>query len=895
MKPFSIDPEKDTVCDIIRRWAKVQPDAIAFVEEDRPALSYAGLVGVMDHIRDTSWAFGLGLDDRIGLVFSNSVDLAAALVGVTGFAAAVPLDPRLTADEAQDDLQKREVTALFTEAGLETSIVKAAQSLGLPIFDFEPRKEGISGEIEFCGSTAALSANPSRQKAAGPDDLQMVFTTSGTTDTKRAVPYYHRRRFAISYGNEELLSLSPDDRHLLMRPLYYAGGVAKIFSPLMSGGGVAFTPNFDPETFFRCLKKLSPTWLSAGPAIQHAIHDYLKTHPGAAEGSTLRFIRVSSGYIEPRIADELENALGAAVIESYASTEIGGPITINPLPPGLRKRGTVGKACNCEVQIWSLEGDALPSGELGEIVVNRKKDTNSYQSALETGGPAVTDGWFRTGDEGFLDEDGYLTLTGRIKEIISRGGEKVSPAEVDRALMAHPEIHEAATFATPHRTLGEEVAAAVVVEPGSALTEQDLTCFLLEGLVGFKVPRQFVFVDEIPKSDRGRVQRHTLAAALGLKTDTTPVRGANADRDPSPLEARLVEIWKRILKLDHVGLNDNFFLLGGDSLMAVELFLKIQQALRHRLPVACLFEAGTVTEMATLIEEGEAPGCMVPIQPKGDHPPFFCVHPSGGGVMGFYNLAKHLGRDQPFYGIQSIGWDGEVVPFTSYETMAAHYAAEIRKHQPEGPYYLGGYSFGGRAAVYVARHLKAMGQEIALLALLDPYSTNGRHRITHAMWLEKRGQPKGWAWLVATTRYLRFRQSRGLSALFAQARRAVMFTIWAYYRKNGKTLPFNLRRPDHANRCIRAVRNKIPPYDGDATYFKASFNSSATRHPDAQETWDRVIRGQLTTVPIPGNHTQVIQEPHVRAVAKELQTALETARERVAGQEEWPATDKRAS
>ena len=229
-----------------------------------------------------------------------------------------------------------------------------------------------------------------------------------------------------------------------------------------------------------------------------------------------------------------------------------------------------------------------------------------------------------------------------------------------------------------------------------------------------------------------------------------------------------------------------------------------------------------------------------------------------------------------------MGWDGAVVPFTSYETMAAHYADETRKLQPQGPYYLGGYSFGGRVAVYVARHLKAAGEEVALLALLDPYSSSGRQWMTLGQWLERCGQPTGPQRLAKAADYLWFRVRRARRFFHGHVRRAVLFTIWGYYRRTGKTLPFSLRRPNHANRLIRMMRGPMPPYDGDATYFRANFNPTSRAHTDSQSTWSEMITGQLTSIPLACTHSQVIEEPYVRTVARELRQALERARTRVA-------------
>ena len=225
-----------------------------------------------------------------------------------------------------------------------------------------------------------------------------------------------------------------------------------------------------------------------------------------ARAHSLRYIRATSGFLDPAVADALEAFFGVPIVENNSSSETC-RISCNPLPPRVRKRGTVGPPSDCEVRIRSLDGRFLQDGEHGEIVVRGERIIEGYENGPEANAEAFADGWFRTGDEGFLDEDGYLTLTGRIKEMINRGGEKVNPAEVDAVLMAHPEVHDAAAFPVPHPTLGEEVAAVVIPQTNSALSANDLRAYLLERLSGFKIPKQIVFTDEIPKSAASKLRQ----------------------------------------------------------------------------------------------------------------------------------------------------------------------------------------------------------------------------------------------------------------------------------------------------------------------------------------------------------------------------------------------------
>ncbi len=524
-----------------------------------------------------------------------------------------------------------------------------------------------------------------------------------------------------------------------------------------------------------------------------------------------------------------------------------------------------------------MDGAFLAPAERGEIVVKGGRAFGPEDGDSEYDEADFIDGWFRTGDEGFLDEDGYLTVTGRIKEMINRGGEKVSPTEVDAALVSHPGVREAATFPIAHPTLGEEVAAAVVRTAASTLTEKDLSRFVLTKLAGFKVPRRIVFVDQIPKSDAGKVQRYKLAQELGVGIEKGTRRPGRSERELTPSEYRLHSIWRRVLGNRNIGVDDNFFLVGGDSLQAVELFLQIEKELKQRLPVAVLFEAGTVAEMAALIEEGVPQGCVVPIQPEGAKPPFFCVHGATGQVIGFHHLSRHLGKDQPFYGIQSIGWDATTPPYTKTADMAAHYVAGMREVQPHGPYYLGGYSFGGRIAVHMANMLKAAGEEVAFLALLDPSSLIGRQYVNFGQWLERIEAPPGPSRLLLASRYGWFRARRAADDVYVRARRAILFPIREYYRRSGRKVPMSMRRPDRLNRLIRIEHRHMPSYDGDAIHFKTAISRRSMNHRDVKDSWNRVIKGRLEVVPVPGRHSEIIREPHVRDLAKALGPALDSA------------------
>ncbi|MCZ6742926.1 MAG: AMP-binding protein [Alphaproteobacteria bacterium] len=888
MQPFPVDPEKDTICDVTRRWADVQPDAPAILSKSSAPITYGTLVARMDQIRRSLNDCGFGRGDRIAILHSGGVDMAFLMMGIMGGATTVPINPKLTEKELAISFSQKGVQALVVEASIETPARSVARQQGIPIIEAAPAGSGDEQGPILSGGAEDRRFDSSPATA---DDYYVIHVTSGTTERGKVVPVRHRHRVVRTTRS------GPDDCGLIAGPLYYGSRLSSLVSYLLSGARVVLAGSFDANDFWHFLTAFGLTQFSGNPTVLKSVLRQAGDHASDIAKSRLRFIGASGGKVEREIADEIEAIFGIPVLESYSVTETG-RIVSNPLPPGRAKRGTVGLPADCEIRIRSLDGAFLGAGEYGEVVVRGPQVFEGYENDDQANADAFADGWFRTGDEGFLDEDGYLTLTGRFKEMINRGGEKVFPAEVDAALMSHAGVHEAATFPIPHPTLGEEVAAAVVQEPGSAVTDQELTRFLMERLVGFKVPRRFVFVDTIPKSDAGKVQRYTLAEVLGVGGDDAPIHGPDPGRDPSPLEARLQEIWMRVFKLDHVGLNDNFFLLGGDSLQAVGLFLEIEKAFGRRLPAACVFEAGTVAEMAALIEGGEARGCMVPIQPEGTQPPFFCVHNSAGGVVGFHELAKCLGTEQPFYGIQSVGWDRNVVPFLDSTEMAAHYVAEMRKIQPHGPYYLGGYFFGGGIAVYMADMLREAGEEVALLAIIESTSLAGRRWVTFGQWLERIGWPPGPARIVRWLERIGAPRGLGLSWLalrYAGIRthfawrgfrdRALCFVlvpVHQFYRARGISLPPLLARPDRCNRMMmRRGHRHMPSYAGDAVYFRAATSTGSMRHADAVSTWSRIITGRFDTVPLEGTHQEVMREPHVKLLGEKLVSELARARKKV--------------
>jgi acyl-CoA synthetase (AMP-forming)/AMP-acid ligase II len=379
-----------------------------------------------------------------------------------------------------------------------------------------------AGRFELAAEDGGGGGAPAaRGGPAGPDDEALVLHTSGTTSRPKIVPLLHRNLAASAGHIGATLALTPADRCLNVMPLFHIHGlVAAVLSSLAAGASVCCTPGFNALRFFAWLDEVRPTWYTAVPTMHQAILARAPRNPESVERAALRLIRSSSASLPPQVMRELEATFRCPVIESYGMTEAAHQMTSSPLPPGARKPGSVGVAAGPEVRVADDADGFVPAGGTGEVCISGPNVTPGYEGNPDANAKAFFEAggrrWFRTGDQGVMDEEGYLRITGRLKEIINRGGEKVSPLEVDEVLMDHPAVQQVVTFAMPHEKLGEEVAAAVVLREGAGADEAELRRFAAGRLADFKVPRRVVVLPEIPKGATGKLQRIGLAQKLGL-------------------------------------------------------------------------------------------------------------------------------------------------------------------------------------------------------------------------------------------------------------------------------------------------------------------------------------------------------------------------------------------
>jgi len=580
---------------LIEIQAERTPEATAIAAPERTPLTYRYLRVQIENTVSTLNGMSIGRNDRVAIVLPNGPELAIAFLAVASGATSAPLNPAYGANEFDFYLSDLNARALIIQAGMDSPARAVAQTSGIPIIELVPAFEAGAGVFTLTGTERSDVADGS---FARPDDVALVLHTSGTTSRPKIVPLTHVNLCTSAHNVRSAFELSHTDRCLNVMPLFHIHGlVAAILATLVSGASVVCTPGFDAGGFFEWLEEFHPTWYTAAPTIHQAILERAASKRDVIVRHPLQFIRSCSASLPPKVLAELESVFNVPVLESYGMTEAAHQMTSNPLPPRQRKPGSVGVPAGPDVAIMDELGNLLPTGETGEIVIRGANVTQGYESNPEANEGAFTGGWFRTGDQGFLDDDGYLFITGRIKEIINRGGEKVAPREVDEVLLEHPAVAQAVTFAVPHATLGEDVAAAVVLREGASATHRDIRECVFARLANYKVPTQVVIVDEIPKGATGKQQRIGLAEKLASKLRPEFVAPGN------PAEEALAKLWGEVLGIERVGIYDNFFALGGDSLRATQLVSRVRAAFGVELPLTTTFREPTIADQVPLIKD----------------------------------------------------------------------------------------------------------------------------------------------------------------------------------------------------------------------------------------------------------------------------------------------------
>jgi acyl-CoA synthetase (AMP-forming)/AMP-acid ligase II len=475
------------------------------IPEQNLRVSYGQLRDQVSAFAEALASVGVGRGDRVGMALPNGLPTIVAFLAASEVGTAAPLNPAYKEEEFRFYLEDTNARVLLLPPDGAEEARRAAGN-AVPVFAVTL---DAAGRVSLVGAAGSKPIEPPHV-----NDVALILHTSGSTGRPKRVPLSHLNLSISARNVARSYALSPDDVSLCVMPLFHVHGlVASTLATLATGGTVVVPAKFNPLSFWRVAKDVGATWYSAVPTLHQLL--LARVEPGAARpagAENLRFIRSCSASLPPQVMHDLESAFGAPVLEAYGMTEAAHQMASNPLPPGARKAGSVGPGTDVRISIRDENGKEMPTGQRGEVCINGPNVIKGYENNPEANATAFFGEWFRTGDQGYLDADGYLALVGRLKELINRGGEKISPREIDEVLLTHPSVAEAVCFGVPHKTWGEEVAAAVVVrEP---IAEADLLAFCKERLADFKRPKQIHITEAIPRTATGKIQRRVVAQAF---------------------------------------------------------------------------------------------------------------------------------------------------------------------------------------------------------------------------------------------------------------------------------------------------------------------------------------------------------------------------------------------
>jgi aspartate racemase len=867
-------PANHSVQKLFEEQVERTPAAVALMFGDQQ-LSYREL-----NARANQWAHflkrkGVRAETRVGICLDRSPEMIVALIGVLKAGGAyVPLDPSYPQARLEFMLKDAEVPLLLTQKTQPA--------------DFGLHASEVICVDELADEIACESReNPSSETTG--DTLAYVMYTSGSTGKPKGVAVTHKNIVRL-VKNTNYADFTPDEVFLQFATISFDASTFEIWGSLLNGARLALMPAGPAslDELARALKhyRVTTLWLTAG-----LFHLMVDTHLDALRG--LRQLLAGGDVLSvPHVKKVLRELPSCKLINGYGPTENTTFTCCFPVSaPAVNGTVPIGHAIsNTNVYVLDQYLNPAPLGIPGELYIGGDGLARGYLNRPElTAERFIRDPFgrkpgaqlYKTGDLVRYRKDGEIEFIGRLDGQVKVRGYRIELGEVETALAEHDSVRDAVVIVRKDQG-DKHLAAYVVPRAGATPNSEELRNFLQQRLPGHMVPSVMVVLEELPLDANGKIDR---SALLKLNSNGASRSSQSAHVAPQDqLELKLLTIWERVLVVGSIGIDDNFFELGGHSLLAVRLFAQIEKSFGRNLPLATLFQAPTVRQLAQLLREDgwSAPwSSLVQLQNGGDRCPFFCVHAAGGNVLEYHDLARLLGSDQPFYGLQAQGLDGSKPVHTTIKEMAAHYIKEMREVQPEGPYLIGGRSSGGTIAFEMACQLRAAGEEVALLALLDAYPAGYFKLLPGSGSFKQRAQ-----------RLLRKIQSHSdnlreltvaaklkyivgkLEFAPAKAKHKIYRRAYKLYQRIGRPLPRALKNIEELN--FAAVKDYVPQvYPGQATIFLASDDRTAAY--DVEEGWEGLVGGGLEKVRVAGNHLNLIKEPHVHDLAEKLRECLDRA------------------
>lgn len=832
-----------TIASAIAGWAARDGAAPALVSADARH-TFSGLAALVDRFAAQLAAAGIGPEHRVGLLVPPGIAGGQLAVALASSTTLVPINPALKPEEVIDLAVVTGLHAIVIPRWLKTEARSAMLQRRMTVFDAVRAPDGTLG-LELL---TAPAGSPAPLRPAVEADVAVLLWSSGTTGTPKLIPVTHGNLSAMAetLGSGLWFRLTAVDRAACTAPLYYAAGLkTSLFVPLLLGATVVFPP---PEQVFELaewIDELAPTYLACvAPAALQRMIERMMASPRRVHVSSLRFVMCAASYLPDQTRATAEALLHVPVLEFYGLSE-SGHMASNPAPPGKAKPGTVGLPVPGELLV--VDGDRQPvaAGTVGEIIIRGPTVMPGYVTSDDSVGAGLQDGWLLTGDLGRLDEDGYLSIVGRDKEVINRGGEKVFPYEIEKVMLQHPAVLEAAAFGVPHPRLGESVAAAVVLKPGNTASERELKEFLAARLAAFKLPRRIGFLPALPRGGSGKVLRSSLSQAY----PSWP-REVMAPERHYLLHLELRDLWQRLLGTQEIGLDDDFFDIGGDSLLATDMLVEVEALVGKPYPQSELSTL-TIRRMAEVFvsDMPAEPQVMTQVKEGTGIPLFFC---HGDFVeRGLYaqKLAAMIPGDHPIFLLHCYP-----EPFgSSVDEIARVYMQHILRAAPRSPVLIAGYCNSGMVAWQLAYMLRCAGVEVLELLLIEMISLNARPAIRAlpaifnaagalipgraGRFVREDAMRHCWRWI---TRFGAFS--------FGALRKKI--TEWQEQRAPGRDMFAN------ANRTYHALMSRYvpPPIDVGVTCIIAQQG----KHFETDPRFWRRLAPSVSTMSAPGTHNGVL-------------------------------------
>ena len=844
-------PREKCLHELVEEQAECRPHAVA-ASCGTQTLAYSELNLQANWLARRLRSVGVGPNVRVGIGLTPSLDFAVAVLAVLkAGGSCLPLDPKYPQERLAYMLEDAQARVLITERGALPGGITAN---GCEVIR-------LSDEVR---SLAAQDETNLGSKVK-PGDIAYVIYTSGSTGNPRGVLLPHSGLVNYNWNMARLYGMKADDRVLQFCSISFDIAIEEMFIAWLSGATLVFkseeTPLSVPE-FLAWAERERITVLDLPTAYWHEwVHSLPELE--APSPRNLRLVIVGGEKASSKAYAKWQSAVRDRVrwVNTYGPTEASiGATWSEPqwqaeeIPDNL----PIGRPVpNARIYLLDRHLNPVPVGVPGELHIGGTGVALGYLNRPELtaekfiADPFVESGGrlYKTGDLARYLSSGEIEFLGRRDDQIKIRGFRVELGEIEAALAKHPGVREVAVIAREAASGDKQLAAYLVAAQGTAVSTTGLRSFLQQQLPEYMVPSSFTVLEAMPLTPNGKINRRGLpepnAEAVPVETVSTT----------DALQLQLLEIWQEVLGKKAVGLNDNFFDLGGHSLLAARLMHRTGQALGKTLPLAMLFEAPTVEQLAGALRQNGWSrhwSSLVPIQPAGSQPPFFCVHGVGGNVIGFSELARRMAPDYPFYGLQSQGLDGKHANHARIEDMAAHYLDEIRTVQPKGPYLFGGFSFGGLVAYEMAQQLRARGEDVSLLVLFDTYPGNLDPVGSSLMKLML--QPKRKNLVRDLTRAARKRIKRSFRGLM---------------------IPRLLKNVRNSNRTA-ADRYVLGPYAGKATLIRATEKSLRT-FSDPHAAWKGLV-AQLEIHDIPSDHYGILVEPQVQDLTQCLKSCIDQAR-----------------